>query len=164
MSFKDNLDLNEFVCFALYSASRSMTHLYKTYLDPRGLTYPQFLVLFLLWKQDGRTVSEIGQTLLLDSGTITPLLKRLEARALLRRTRGEHDERVVQVFLTDAGRALEGTLEEVATGMLCDLELCPSEVVNLAARIHALRRTIESSALRRRPNPDSEQSSSVNKG
>lgn len=150
MSLRDQLNLNDFVCFALYSASRSMTQLYRAYLERRDLTYPQFLVLFLLWRDDGCAVSTISDTLLLDGGTVTPLLKRMETKGLVRRQRDEDDERVVRIFLTDAGRSLEHELlEDVARGMLCDLDMNVSEVAGLAARIHKLRETIDRAVVRK---------------
>ena len=144
VSLKDQLVLDELLCFALYSASRSMTLLYRSYLEESDLTYPQFLVLFLLWKEDGRAVSSIGETLLLDGGTVSPLLQRMETKGLIRRQRSTADERVVHVFLTDAGKALESTLlPKVAGGMLCDLQMEAGEVAAMASKIHDVRRTIE---------------------
>ena len=148
MALKDQLELKEFVCFALYSASRSMTQLYRCYLDRHGLTYPQFLALFTLWKQDGMTVREIGETLMLDGGTVTPLLKRLESKGLIRRERTVEDERVVRVFVTDQGAELEGLLEEVAGGLMCDIGMSPDEVKTMATTLHRLRETIETSSAR----------------
>jgi DNA-binding MarR family transcriptional regulator len=151
MATKNDLDIDNFVCFALYSASRAMTQLYRTYLDEHDLTYPQFLTLFLLWQQDGRSVSEISDELLLESATVTPLLKRMESKGLLTRARSADDERVVQVFLTKRGRAHRALLQEVAGGMVCDLDMSPAEIRAMAKQLHALRATIEESANRRRP-------------
>src|ERR1700761_6014261 len=89
----DLLRLEYQVCFALYSASLAMTKVYKPLLDRMGLTYPQYLVMLALWEEDGRTVSALGEQLSLDSGTLTPLLKRLEAAALVSRERDRQDER-----------------------------------------------------------------------
>ena len=99
------LRLDNQVCFALYSASLAMTKLYKPLLDDIGLTYPQYLVMLVLWEQDGITVSELGERLYLDSGTLTPLLKRLEASGHIRRTRDAQDERRVRIALTPQGWA-----------------------------------------------------------
>src|SRR6218665_1698041 len=101
------LQLDRQLCFALYSSSLAMTKLYKPLLEPLGLTYPQYLVMLVLWEQDGISVSTLGQRLSLDSGTLTPLLKRLEAAALIARQRARDDERRVDLFLTDSGRALQ---------------------------------------------------------
>lgn len=99
--------LSEQACFAMYAASRAVIGLYRPMLDRLGLTYPQFLVLMLLWETDGRTVSDIGNELQLDSGTVSPLLKRLEAAGFVERRRESDDERRVTVHLTDSGAALE---------------------------------------------------------
>jgi MarR family transcriptional regulator, organic hydroperoxide resistance regulator len=102
----DPLALENQFCFALYSASLAMTKAYKPFLDKLGLTYPQYLVMLVLWQQDDVLVKSIGEKLFLDSGTLTPLLKRLEASALIARTRDESDERQVRITLTREGRAL----------------------------------------------------------
>jgi len=102
----DPLALDNQICFALYSASLAMTKAYKPFLDQLGLTYPQYLVMLVLWQQDDVLVKSIGEKLFLDSGTLTPLLKRLEAAALIARTRDQADERQVRITLTREGRAL----------------------------------------------------------
>ncbi|HWU17783.1 MAG TPA: MarR family transcriptional regulator, partial [Devosia sp.] len=94
------------LCFAVYAAGHAFNRFYKPRLDALGLTYPQYLVFLVLWEGDDLTVKALGERLLLDSGTITPLLKRLEARGLVVRRRDAEDERQVRVLLTDAGRAL----------------------------------------------------------
>src|SRR6478672_7055037 len=99
--------LDNQLCFALYSASLAMTKLYKPLLDELGLTYPQYLVMLVLWERDGLMVSELGERLSLDSGTLTPLLKRLEANGLVARIRDVADERRVHVSLSAAGRRLK---------------------------------------------------------
>lgn len=100
--------LDAALCFALYSASRALTSFYRPLLDELGLTYPQYLVLVALWERDGASVGELAARLRLDYGTLSPLLKRLEAAGLVRRTRRADDERSVTVALTDAGLALQG--------------------------------------------------------
>src|SRR3989338_8092204 len=99
--------LDNQLCFALYSASLAMTKLYKPLLDELGLTYPQYLALLVLWEQDSLMVSELGERLYLDSGTLTPLLKRLETSGLVSRLRDVEDERRVHISLTAAGRKLK---------------------------------------------------------
>ena len=99
--------LHRQVCFSLYSASRAATAVYRPLLEKLGLTYPQYLVLMVLWEQDGSSVRDLGRALELDSGTLSPLLKRLESAGLLRRTRSAADERRVEVYLTEEGRALQ---------------------------------------------------------
>ena len=103
----ENLMLDNQLCFALHSTSLLMTKVYKPLLQALGLTYPQYLAMMVLWEEDGLTVGEISSRLLTDPGSLTPLLKRLEAEGLLSRTRSREDERVVVVELTDAGRALQ---------------------------------------------------------
>jgi DNA-binding MarR family transcriptional regulator len=103
----DALLLDNQLCFALYSTSLLMTKVYKPLLQALGLTYPQYLAMMVLWEQDGITVGEISNRLLTDPGSLTPLLKRLEGEGLLNRTRSKQDERVVQLRLTEQGRALQ---------------------------------------------------------
>lgn len=102
----DSLLLDNQMCFALYSTSLLMTKVYKPLLHELGLTYPQYLTMLVLWERDGMTVGEISTRLLTDPGSLTPLLKRLEAEGMLSRTRSKDDERVVIVQLTEQGRAL----------------------------------------------------------
>lgn len=102
----DLLKLDSMLCFAVYAAGHAFNRFYKPRLDALGLTYPQYLVFLVLWEGDDLTVKALGERLLLDSGTITPLLKRLEARGLLVRRRDQEDERQVRVLLTDEGKAL----------------------------------------------------------
>jgi MarR family transcriptional regulator, organic hydroperoxide resistance regulator len=109
---------NQF-CFALYSASHAMTKTYKPMLDRLGLTYPQYLVMLVLWEQDAILVKEIGARLFLDSGTLTPLLKRLEANGLVSRNRDPHDERQVRIVLSAEGRALRTRAQEIPEQVLC---------------------------------------------
>jgi DNA-binding MarR family transcriptional regulator len=99
------------ICFALYSATHAMTKVYRPLLDDLGVTYPQYLVLLLLWERDGRSVKELGEHLSLDSGTLTPLLKRLEGQGLVGRSRDRADERSVLIHLTAQGKALHGKAE-----------------------------------------------------
>jgi DNA-binding MarR family transcriptional regulator len=118
--------LDEQLCFALYTASRAMTSCYRPMLDAMGLTYPQFLVLLVLWERGDSSVTGIGTALQLETGTLSPLLKRLETTGFITRTRQAEDERSVVVGLTDAGRALEERAATVqrevsdATGMTDD--------------------------------------------
>lgn len=110
--------LDQQLCFALYSASLAMTKLYQPHLKPLGLTYPQYLVLLALWENDGVTVSEVGQRVQLDSGTLSHLLKRLEQAGFISRTRDTgHDERRVIIRLTGAGRELETRAAGVPAAM-----------------------------------------------
>ena len=131
--------LDNQLCFALYSASLAMTKLYKPLLESLGLTYPQYLVMLVLWEQDSMTVSGLGERLYLDSGTLTPLLKRMEAADLLQRTRSAQDERRVVVTLTPAGRKLKARAAKVPA---CVVQAagCPvSELVALTHQVQTLR-------------------------
>jgi DNA-binding MarR family transcriptional regulator len=114
--------LSDHLCFTLHAASRAFTAAYKPLLDPLGLTYPQYLVLVVLWEEDGLNVREISDRLQLDSGTLTPLLKRMETLGLLHRCRDITDERVVRVSLTQRGRALQAQAAPIRAKMLCTLE------------------------------------------
>jgi DNA-binding MarR family transcriptional regulator len=131
--------LDNQLCFALYSASLTMTKVYKPLLKDLELTYPQYLVLLVLWERDGVTVSELGERLYLDSGTLTPLLKRMEGMQLLRRERSTEDERQVQVNLTPAGRALRKRALPVPEQLLCAAQCSTAEIVGLTRRLQALR-------------------------
>lgn len=116
---RGSLALDDQICFALYSASRAVTRAYAQLLKPLGLTYPQYLTLLVLWEQAGVSVTDIGERLALDSGTLTPLLKRLEQQGLIRRVRSEEDARVVHVQLTPRGRALKAKAKKVPGALLC---------------------------------------------
>jgi len=113
MARRDSLQLDDQLCFALYSASRAMTRAYAPLLEPLGLTYPQYLVLLVLWERDGPSVTQLGERMALDSGTLTPLLKRLEHQGLVERHRSEDDERVVRIRLTPSGRALRARARKI---------------------------------------------------
>lgn len=109
----DLLKLENFLCFSIYSAGHAFNQFYRPLLDEIGLTYPQYLVMVSLWSQDDQTVKEIGQALSLESNTLTPLLKRLEALQLISRTRDPKDERQVRIRLTQQGKSLKQQAERV---------------------------------------------------
>lgn len=113
------LHLDNQLCFALYSANLALNKLYRQLLAPLNLTYPQYLVMLVLWERDDLTVSGIGERLFLDSATLTPLLKRLESAGLLLRQRSRQDERQVAVTLTDAGRALQQQAVSIPESISC---------------------------------------------
>lgn len=102
-----NLNLEDHLCFSLYACSRAILRLYRPYLDELQLTYPQYLVLVTLWEKEQRTIKELGEALHLDTGTLTPLLKRMEAAGFIERHRDTVDERVVNILITQAGKALQ---------------------------------------------------------
>ena len=131
--------LDNQLCFALYSASLAMTKLYKSLLESLGLTYTQYLVLLVLWEHETLTVSELGERLYLDSGTLTPLLKRMEAAMLLQRTRSAQDERRVLITLTAAGRKLKSRAAKIPACVV-QATACPlPELVGLTRQIQLLR-------------------------
>lgn len=105
--------VDEQMCFALYTASRAVTNLYRPLLEPLGLTYPQYLVMMLLWERGACSVKEVGHVLQLDYGTLTPLLKRLESNGLLERARDPRDERSVRVLLTEEGARMRADVEGI---------------------------------------------------
>ncbi len=131
--------LDNQLCFALYSASLAMTKRYKPLLAALGLTYPQYLVLLVLWELDGLTVSELGERLSLDSGTLTPLLKRLESAGLLSRLRDAADERRVRVQLTADGRALKARARHVPGCVLQATQCEVADAMALTKQVQALR-------------------------
>ena len=134
--------LDQQLCFALYSSSLLMTKLYKPLLAPLGLTYPQYLVLLVLWETDRIAVGELGTRLYLDSGTLTPLLKRMQASGLLTRTRAEDDERRVIVALSATGRALRRKAGHVPNHLACAIGCELDEIATLTARLQTLRANV----------------------
>ena len=140
------LALDAQLCFALYSASLAMTKLYKPLLEPMGLTYPQYLVMLVLWEEDGQPVSAIGERLTLDSGTLTPLLKRMEAAGLVQRLRDAADERRVLIQLTPAGRTLKAQAESVPKEILCASNCQIDEISQLTQRLKTLRDNLSQAA------------------
>ncbi len=137
----DALLLENQLCFALYSASRAMTRAYAPLLAPLGLTYPQYLVMLVLWEEKSASVKELGDRLALDSGTLTPLLKRLEAAGLVSRRRDPEDERVVRIELTADGQKLRSRAKSVPTELACRTGFDVSDVKALA-RLARLRQEL----------------------
>ncbi len=123
---KEELRLDNQLCFRLYTASRLITQAYTPMLDKLGLTYPQYLVMMVLWEKDGQPVNDIAKRLFLETNTVTPLLKRMEAEGLVERLRDEADGRKVLVRLTAAGRALEAAAASVPEGLAGALRPCRS--------------------------------------
>ncbi len=136
------LTLDEQLCFALYSTSLAMTKAYKPILEKLGLTYPQYLAMLVLWESDDLTVKDIATRLNLDSATVTPLLKRLEAQGYIERVRGVEDERLVYIRLTKAGTALKRTAREVPAEIFCATQQTPEFLVRLRDDLTRLRTTL----------------------
>lgn len=135
--------VDQFLCFALYSASLAMTKLYQSRLKPLGVTYPQYLVLLALWEQDNVTVTALGARVHLDSGTLSQLLKRLEHAGLLSRRRDVgNDERRVLISLTDAGISLKAQAAGVPADMISVMDTPIEELSELTARVATLRQKL----------------------
>ncbi|ADB39152.1 MarR family winged helix-turn-helix transcriptional regulator [Spirosoma linguale] len=130
--------LDNQLCFPLYALSRQVTALYRPLLERLELTYPQYLVMLLLWETDNRFVGEIGERLLLDSGTLTPLLKRLEQKQLVTRKRNPADERQVTIQLTEAGRVLKNQAVDIPTQLQEGLSLDDKQIINLRVQLVTL--------------------------
>jgi len=137
----DSLQLDAQLCFALYVASRALTRAYAEFLEPLGLTYPQYLVLLVLWEEDGLAVKRLGERLALDSGTLTPVLKRLEQQGIVARERSSEDERVVHVRLTREGKALKAKARKVPPGIACRAGYDADDPDSMA-RLHLIRREL----------------------
>ena len=135
--------LDHQLCFSLYAASLAMTRRYQPLLAELGLTYPQYIALLALWEHDDVTVSALGDRLALDSGTLTPLLKRMETSGWVTRERDAADERRVRVRLTPAGRALRERAQHIPTSLLAGSGVTATQVRQLTAELQALRQRLE---------------------
>jgi len=132
------LRLDQHICFALYSASAMLTRLYRPLLEPLNLTYPQYLAMLVLWEKSPRSVGEMGEALRLDSATLTPLIKRLEAAGHVTRRRDVQDERRVLIAPTPAGLALRERAADVPHAMRCQLPIETDDLVALRAILDRL--------------------------
>ena len=139
----EQMKLDNQLCFRLYSAARLMTGAYHPYLDPLGITYPQYLVLLVLWEKDKQPVCDIGKRLLLDTNTMTPLLQRMEKAGLITRTRGKEDTRQRIVALTKEGKALYEQAEQIPQCMRKAITIEPDEEEEIARMIPPLDKLIE---------------------
>ncbi|MDE8558116.1 MarR family transcriptional regulator [Pantoea agglomerans] len=133
------------LCFALYSATLAMNKVYRQLLSQLDITYPQYLVMLVLWQKDDVTVSEIGEQLFLDSATLTPLLKRLEGAGLINRQRTRQDERQVAVTLTDAGRTLQHKAESIPEAVKCATACDDDALLALKLQLDGLRDNLNQS-------------------
>lgn len=136
----DVLKLDNQLCFALYVCSKEVIRQYKPYLDPLGLTYTMYITLLALWEKDNITVSDLGKKLYLDSGTLTPLLKKMEEQELVKRNRSSKDERTVFITLTAKGKKLKTECKEIPVKMFCASRLSPEKVQNLLQSLHELQK------------------------
>jgi DNA-binding MarR family transcriptional regulator len=127
----DPLRLENQLCFPLYACARKIVNLYTPFFKPLGITYTQYIVFMVLWARDGLSVRELGERLYLDSGTLTPLLKKMQAAGYVRRVRSEEDERITRVFLTDAGRAMREKCREIPLQLSRSVDFTPDEARTL---------------------------------
>jgi DNA-binding MarR family transcriptional regulator len=139
MTADQPLKLDNQICFAIYSTAHAFNRVYKPLLDQLGLTYPQYLVMLVLWERDGVPLKDIGERLFLDSGTLTPLLKRLEAAQLIKRSRSTEDERQVLIALTSRGQALKEKARAVPQSILAASACSVAELTAMKNEIIALR-------------------------
>ena len=137
-SYSEAMKLGNQLCFPLYAAARNVTGLYTPWLKPLGLTYTQYIVLLVLWEKDGLSVTEIGKRLMLDNGTLSPLLKKLEQSGYVERQRSREDERVVTITLTEAGRALQERAKEVPLKVGRCIDLPPEQARMLYVLLYEL--------------------------
>jgi MarR family transcriptional regulator, organic hydroperoxide resistance regulator len=143
------LELGEFLCFSIYSASHAFNRVYQPLLSELDLTYPQFIALILLWERDGQTVGELGEKLFLQSNTLTPMLKRLETLSYIKRSRDPADERQVRIFLTEAGRKLRMRASNVVRDVRDATGLQAKQVKVLIGEVDSLRKSLENRNSRR---------------
>ena len=143
--------VDEMVCFSLYAATRATTQAYRSLLEPWGLTYPQYLVLVVLWHGDNRAVRDLGERLELDSGTLSPLLRRMEQADFLKRARSARDERIVIVSLTERGRELENDLAHVPSRIADGSGLSLGQARELNEKLHHLTACMHATAGGSRP-------------
>jgi DNA-binding MarR family transcriptional regulator len=136
--------LNDQLCFALYTASKAVSAAYRPLLRELDLTYPQYLTMLAVWEKDGRAVAELGEALGLDSGTLSPVLQRLERAGLVQRRRAEDDERVVRIHVTPQGLKMESRVTPVREAVESATGLDDAEFAALRARLHELTRTVAS--------------------
>ena len=142
----DSLKLGNQLCFAVYSAAHAFNAAYKPFLEPLGLTYPQYLVLMVLWEEDGLMVREIGERLNLDSGTLTPMLKRLEAAGFVTRKRDAKDEGQVRIELTQKARDARPTALEARRAVVCALGDSEEEIQKLKRAVDQLHTMLRNAA------------------
>lgn len=137
------LKLDNQLCFALYVCSKEIIRKYKPILDPLGITYTGYITMLALWEKDDITVKELGKKLYLDSGTLTPLLKKLESSGFIERSRSQSDERNVFIKLTEEGRNLKSKAEHVPQDLICSTDLNMDNAAKLLSRLHILMEQIQ---------------------
>lgn len=146
MSNSELLKLENQLCFSLYASSRAITRMYRPFLEELGITYPQYLVLLVLWEQKESTVKELSEKLDLDSGTLTPMLKRMEAQQLVQRKRSAEDERVVNIVITEAGIALQERAFCIPQTLFASLGLSLEEIQSFNVQLKRIINSVNASA------------------
>ena len=136
--YREAMKLSNQLCFPLYAASRSVVSLYTPYLKELDLTYTQYIVFLVLWEKDGITVGEIGNKLMLDNGTLSPLLKKMQQAGYIERTRSKDDDRIVLITLTDEGRALQEKAKDVPRNIAGCVDLPPEKAKMLYSLLYEL--------------------------
>ena len=136
--YQEAMKLDHQPCFPLYAAARNVTSLYTPWLKPLGLTYTQYIVFLVLWEKDGVSVTEIGEKLMLDNGTLSPLLKKMEQAGYVERRRSREDDRVVEITLTEAGRALQEKAKDIPANVAGCIDLPPEKARALYALLYEL--------------------------
>ena len=136
--YHEAMKLKNQLCFPLYAAARNVTNLYTPYLKPLGLTYTQYIVFLALWEKDGIPVGDLCETLMLDNGTISPLLKKMQQAGYIERTRSEKDDRVVVISLTEAGRALQEQAKDIPAKAASCIALSPEKAQTLYTLLYEL--------------------------
>lgn len=139
----NNLKLDNQICFSLYAVSREIIKLYKPLLDEFNLTYTQYIVMLVLWEERKATVKHLGNRLHLDSGTLTPLLKKLEGMELIKRYRAEKDDRVVIAELTEKGSNLQEKAKDVPSKMMCNINISKEKAIELKRSLDELLKNLE---------------------
>ena len=137
-NYQEAMRLDRQLCFPLYAAARNVTGLYTPWLKPLGLTYTQYIVFLVLWEKDGVSVTEIGEKLMLDNGTLSPLLKKMEQAGYVERRRCREDDRVVEITLTEAGRALQEKAKDIPLKVAGCIDLPPEKAQMLYALLYEL--------------------------
>ena len=137
-NYREAMRLVNQLCFPLYAAARNVTGLYTPWLKPLGLTYTQYIVFLVLWEQDGLSVTDIGERLMLDNGTLSPLLKKMEQAGYVERRRSRRDDRVVEITLTEAGRALQEKAKDVPAHVASCIDLPPEKARTLYLLLYEL--------------------------
>ena len=139
----DSLRLDRQLCFALYACSKELLRKYEPLLSPLDLTYTQYILLLALWEKDGQTVKSLGETLYLDSGTLTPLIRRMETKGIVKKQRSKTDERSVEVTLTEKGRSLKNDAQTIPERMFCRTGLSACEAISLHNLLKTFLRNLE---------------------